>query len=198
MPPQIRMSTAVYVLTPTPAAYASLSLSSADILDMDPLRRHEAITAEWTPPVAEIIPAPSGSPKLPDHPYLIAHVPCFSATAVQSLFGSLRAHGRLWPVQTPQGAFYAYQVTRVVAALDVDASSFLRYPDGNVFLITSHVFRRDPVAGATIFRMPYQHVSATYVTQQFVETVQRTQLTGFTFHQVWDGERPITGPFGGW
>jgi hypothetical protein len=50
--------------------------------------------------------------------------------------------------------------------------------------IVKHVFRSEAVAGATIFTLPNLR-TATFVTDAFVEGVQRAGLKGFDFRMLW-------------
>jgi len=78
-----------------------------------------------------------------------------------------------------------YNPTRVIDALDEDASSVLRFSGGRIMRINRHVFRPEVVKGIDVFKIPNLRVSPTYVSQRFGDLWNSADLKGLEFKQVW-------------
>ena len=122
---------------------------------------------------------------LPDFP-VFATAAAFSRRAVDVLLDLLIEGGEILPLACEEGDFFVYNVTRVLDALDEDASELRRFGrDGRsrVKRIVRHVFVPERVT-ASIFRIPQKPLRI-YVTQRFVDRVEGAGLTGFSFRHVW-------------
>jgi hypothetical protein len=65
------------------------------------------------------------------------------------------------------------------------ASETVRYPDGGLSRIKRYVFKPDAVGDQWLFKIPQKPNGFAFVTDRFVEVVQRAGLTGFGFERLW-------------
>lgn len=111
-----------------------------------------------------------------------------SQRAVDSLFDLLEPNGELLPVEPRAGKikYYAYNVTRVIDALDQQESIVERYSPSAIPVsrVEHYEFKTDLLAGAAVFRIP-DRIEDIYVTQEFVSRAQRDHLFGLRFMKVW-------------
>ena len=147
------------------------------------------MSGEWTPPKLRIYPGDIADRKpAGDFPNLISFIPVFSERALNVLVDLLADSGEVLPLLCSEGSYYAFNVTRIIDALD-ESSSFERFESsGRVFGILHHQFITKRVEGLVIFKMPYMHKSNVYVTDCFVDRVREQNLSGFLFKKVWSNE----------
>lgn len=124
-----------------------------------------------------------------DFPGLASNVPVFSRRAAEALEPILTLNGELLPLIAPQGLYFAYNVTRLIDAIDRNHSKVVRFPSGGVMVIENYVFRADRLVGATIFKDPFYYAEV-YVTNAFVEAATAAKLTGFAFEPLWGASSP--------
>jgi hypothetical protein len=142
----------------------------------------------WKPPLLGSAWKP---PKLigdvaPDHDYPGEGapawlVPIFSPRAAEGLREFLEPNGELLPVIAPLGTYYAYNVTRVIDALDIDASEITGFGRRQ---INRYAFKAESIDGHALFKIPQQRVEI-YVTDAFVERVQELKLNGMWITKCW-------------
>lgn len=125
--------------------------------------------------------------KLPsEFPYLTAGVPVFTPVALAALEDLLKPHGELLPLQSQDGAFYAYNVTAVVDALDISQSDIKFMEDcSRIVIVNRYAFRQDQLTGIPIFKVPQLRKGRVFVTDEFVQRVNDQGLTGFRFRHLW-------------
>lgn len=129
---------------------------------------------------------------LGDFPTLGA-IPVFSERAVLALATLLRGNGELLPLDCAEGAYYAFNVTKVVDALNVQDSKVKWSSTGRVMRVEEYAFHADRLTGLTIFKIPEQ-LNRVLVTAVFTEAVYMAELVGFAFKEVWsDGPRVARG-----
>src|SRR5262245_8017200 len=119
-----------------------------------------------------------------DFPNLIGFIPVFSKRAVTALGDLLAGSGEILPLDCQDGYYYAFNVTRIVAALNESASQFKRFSDGVISGIVRYEFDAGLTKGLSIFKMPYVHKSLVYVTESFADRVRQVGLTGFLFQEI--------------
>jgi uncharacterized protein DUF1629 len=148
-------------------------------LDGRPIRR------SWAPVRVRAVVEEDGV-QLPagDFAGLASNVPVFSRRAAEALEPILTLNGELLPLIAPQGVYFAYNVTRLIDAIDKNRSKVVRFSSGRVMAIEKYVFKPDRLVGATIFKDPFYYAEV-YVTDAFVEAVTAGQLTGFAFEPLW-------------
>ena len=93
------------------------------------------------------------------------------------------------PLKSKDGEYYAYNVTNVVDALDMDKSDLKLFSDGDVMDITQYVFHEHLLLNELIFKIP-QKKALVYVTDAFVKRVRDEELLGFHFPEVYPYTEP--------
>lgn len=143
---------------------------------------------DWTPlPVTLVTADDDGPLATSDCPSLGGAPPAFSARAVEVLRDLLEPHGELLPLACDDGEFWAYNCTRVVDALDEDASEVVRFrSSGRVNSIVRHVLRPAELTNVPVFRLASAPDLYTYVTDAFTEHVTSAGLIGFAPRPVWE------------
>ena len=124
-----------------------------------------------------------------DFPSLIPNVPVFSRRAVAQLHDLLDGNGELLSTFIGSEEHFLFNVTRVIDALDESKSEIIRFENSSkVMDIDSHVFYRDRLVGAVIFKIPQVRTMDVFVTDTFVDRVHAAGLKGFWFPLVWSSE----------
>jgi hypothetical protein len=105
-------------------------------------------------------------------------VPVFSQRAIEALRDLLEPCGEILPLRCHEGTYFAYNVTRLVDALDEAQSELERFSSGRIMWIERPVFFPDRLAGEVIFKVP-QSPNRTFVTDPFVRRIWERGLVGF-------------------
>lgn len=128
-----------------------------------------------------------------DSPWLGSHALVFRRPALGDLEALLRSCGELLPIACSDPDLVIFNATRVLDALDEQASGILRFSSGRIMRITRYAFRPDVTLGVDLFKIPSLRVSPTYVSQRFVERVEASGLRGLVFNRIWspNAERPL-------
>lgn len=179
----------VFVLDTDADRYQSVGLSNEDDWDaLLDLFDGTSIKKNWKALEVEVVrESPTDDDLLPsDFPTLDGVIPIFSAKAVTALRPLLLANGELLPLRSKQGAFTAYNVTRLSDALD-EGRSKLSYFRGSADLmgVARAAFVPEKLVGLTIFKVRQDPRGDIYVTDDFVKSVREAGLAGFDFKQVW-------------
>lgn len=109
----------------------------------------------------------------------------FSERAVTVLGESLQRNGELLPVVYSRRPYFAFNVTTVVDALDVEHSRVNRFSSGRVMSIDQFAFKPECVRQRTIFKIPELLRAFVFVTDELVNQVRGAELDGFDFREVW-------------
>jgi hypothetical protein len=109
-------------------------------------------------------------------------IPVFSENAVTVLEELLFVGGELLPLIFNTVPYFAFNVTRVIDALNQEQSEVTRFSDGSIMQVKQFVFAADRVRGVDVFKIPEQIRSTFFVSQRFVDLVKAHSLMGFKFH----------------
>ena len=120
-----------------------------------------------------------------DSPWLGSHALIFKRAVIERLGKILKQYGELLPVVCPEAELLIFNPTRVVDALDEQASSVLRFSGGRIMLVDRYVFRAEAIANVDIFKIPNLRVSPTFMSERIVELWRTTGLQGLDFNKVW-------------
>jgi hypothetical protein len=121
-----------------------------------------------------------------DFPSLDGVIPVFSERAIAAMRDLLEPRGEILPLRCHEGTYFAYNVTRVIDALDETRSELERFDDGRVMWIDRPAFFPDRLAGEVIFKIP-QSRARVFVTDPFAQRVHERGLAGFALRPVWSG-----------
>jgi len=181
----------VYSLDADSEKYQSLVLERegdwAGLLDQFDGR---PIGSNWQP-VSVTIFREEGRGDLPqsDFPNLGGIIPVFSERAVKALGSLLSENGELLPVRCEEGKYFAFNVTRVIDALDLKQSELEFFPNSNrIMFADRYVFKPERLHGATVFKIPQLPGGYTFNTDEFVARVKEARLVGFCFRELWREE----------
>lgn len=91
------------------------------------------------------------------------------------------------PVNSPEGdRYYLLNITNLLNALDEEKSELEKYSDGSIFIIDEYSYYKDLIKDFPVFKLS-NYPSPMLVTDEFVEKVKSSGLTGFEFKKVWEG-----------
>lgn len=121
-----------------------------------------------------------------DSPWLGEHALIFRGRAASALDTTLRAYGELLPLECSEADMSIYNVTRVIEALDEQASSVVRFSSGRIGIVQRYAFRAEAVRDVDVFKIPNLRVSPTYVSHRFVELWRSSGLKGLEFKRLWE------------
>jgi hypothetical protein len=120
---------------------------------------------------------------------MLMDIPVFTTEAQQALEPVLEGRGEVLPLNVtdaPPDAV-AFNVTRVVDALDEDRSEIKRMSSGKVMRIARPVFIPERIADATIFKVT-TYPRALYVTGTFLEAAEAAGVQGLRLSENWAGD----------
>jgi hypothetical protein len=112
-----------------------------------------------------------------------------NAKARQVLEPYLAGYGELLPLKCNEGRYWAFNVTRLIDALDLHASDVVWGETGNILMINKHVFRPEALDGVLLFKIPQIRRGAIFFTDPFVQLIEGSGLTGLAFKRAWP-QRP--------
>lgn len=181
---QGRHDVSVYELRTDPNRYANFALMNPmdeviyDVFDGRPLRE------TWKTVSITAADEDDDEAELSDYA-LLGTVPIFSLRAMERLPDLLKPAGELLPLRYRRGEYFAYNVTRLLDALDERESVVKRFSTGEVMSVDQYVFRPQVVDRAALFKIPQLPKAHVFVTDPLVERVHAEGLTGFVFHRLW-------------
>lgn len=118
-----------------------------------------------------------------DTPWMGSFLMVMKPKAVDALLDLCLAAGELLPLACDDAELFAWNVTTVVDALNLEKSSLVRYPDGGVMTITEYFFKPDVIADLVAFRIPED--LTIFVGQAFVDRAKSAALVGTVFKELW-------------
>lgn len=135
--------------------------------------------ASWSPLEVELIRDGSAG-TAPSDLVMLGVEPAFTARAVEALQDVLFPFGQILPLRSVDGEFYLWNVTRMLDALDEEASELLRFPSSDrIMVVQRWSFRAAVVERAVAFKIPQMPVAYTFVTDAFMRRVEEERLVGF-------------------
>jgi len=141
--------------------------------------------ADWSPIKVRRVRADGRQRFIPsDFPWLESHVLIMRRTATDALRDIPVANGEILPLLTDDNVELVVFNSRVVDALDESRSSLVKFPETNRIMHIDRVaFIEAVIEGIDIFRLPHR-ASSTYVSNRFVERVNKAGLRGLEFNRV--------------
>ncbi len=120
-----------------------------------------------------------------DSPWLGSHALIFRQPTVEKLGALLKQHGEILPLTCSEADLLVFNATRVLDALDEQASAVTRFSTGRLMRVSHYVFRTTAISGADIFKIPNLRISPTFVSERVVEAWSQAGLRGLVFSKVW-------------
>src|SRR5262249_18919616 len=144
--------------------------------------------AMWRPIPVRLVHEDEGKKLVgSDSPWLGSHALIFRRSAIDKLGALLEEHGELLPLSCSEAELFVFKATRVLDALDEQASAVTRFSSVRVMRVTRYVFKPAAIAGSNIFKIPNLRVSPTFVEERFVKAWASAGLRGLEFKKVWSG-----------
>jgi hypothetical protein len=147
----------------------------------------------WTPLEMYLLKVDDSSGKrfaYSDCPWFGSHTPILRRPAVEALASLVERDAELLPLTCPEAELVALHTYTVLDALDVDQSDIVRFPSsGRVMAIRSYVFRPDALENVVVFKLPQYLRGCTFVTQPYVDAVERAGLVGVGFKRLWSEDQ---------
>ena len=163
-----------------------------DAGDWEHIRVHvngEVRSRTWRPIPVRLIRENEGERlSRSDSPWLGSHAPIFRASALDVLGDLLEPHGEFLPLSCPDARLWMFNATRVIDALDEEASSVVRFESGAIMMIDRPVFRLDRLADVHAFKIPSLRVSPVFFGGAIVRRWMESELQGLEFVKVGSGQ----------
>lgn len=138
----------------------------------------------WSPIPVEVIKRDErGILKRSDAPWLGNHAMIFRPNTIACLQSTLSGFGEFLPLFCAEELF-VFNPTIVVAGLDLAASDFERFPNGNIFMVRRYRFIESIVSRLDVFKITGMRVSPTFFSERFVERWSEENLNGIKFMEV--------------
>lgn len=114
-----------------------------------------------------------------------------SETAMKHLVNSYGKFLECLPVYVDDDKYYAVNVTCIVDALEISKAGIL--PEENEInalepCLIRAAFKEDSIRGLPLFRLKTKNIHETYLSEDFVNEIGRSGLTGFGARLEWDSE----------
>jgi hypothetical protein len=139
----------------------------------------------WTPLEVQLIRDGSAG-TAPGDLVMLGVEPAFTSRAVEALQDVLFPAGQILPLRSPDGEFYLWNVTRMLDALDENASALTRFDSSEkIMSVQRWAFKADVVADAVAFKIPQLPRAFTFVDDTFLKRVKEERLLGFAPRAVW-------------
>jgi hypothetical protein len=113
-----------------------------------------------------------------------------SRRALDVLLPHIGSLGQVLPLAFDEAEYFLFNITNVIDALDIAASDVVYFKDGGFYRVKRYAFKPDVVRDQWLFKIPQHATGFAFVTDRFVEVVQRAGLTGFGFEPLWSDEAP--------
>lgn len=181
----------IYETYPAEGDFDQIELIDKDVLDFfDMFDTELPLSKEWILVKLRCV-HPRSSRKRPlrsDFPNLSGHPMALRQKSVDALRQILDRHAEALPLDDENGeGIFAIHVLTVIDALDREASKVVCFSGTNRIMdIEKHVFKSELLNGVDMFRLPDQSAQ-TFVSQNFVDAVQKAGLVGLDFKLLWEG-----------
>lgn len=116
--------------------------------------------------------------------------PVFSRRAVECLESLISNNVELLPLDFNEGEYFGINVISVLDAIDYEKSIYKTYRDGKrIMAFKKYVFLPNLVENISIFKISDEKTRYAFVSDEFKQTVEMNNLSGFKFKLVWDSEQ---------
>ena len=175
----------IYLLKSNPERYESFCFKNEN--DADVIYQFDGTPiSHWVPISVETDNENSCVKLGSDFPSLIGHIPIFSQRAADALKHILEPNGQLLPLDYNKGKYYAFNVTKLIDALDIERSDIVRFSTGRIMDIIRYEFIANKLdKDLTIFKLLPTPTLRVFVTDTFAQLINSNGLTGFDLKPVW-------------
>lgn len=116
-------------------------------------------------------------------------LPVFSKTALEKLYSLIKDDIEIFPLDCKLGDYFLINVTTVLDAFDRENAKFDLFDNSErIMYVEKYAFYENIIKDHNIFKISIQRISHIFVSEKFVETIEKNELTAFRFKLVWDSE----------
>jgi hypothetical protein len=112
-------------------------------------------------------------------------IPVFTKRAVDVFKDELQENAEILPLKHDEYCCFAINVIRVLDCLDEKQSDIQRLTTGIIFRIKKYVFKKE-IEYPPIFKITTDGKISTFVTEQFIEKIEKNRIIGLACPLVWD------------
>jgi len=174
----------VYILKSDAKYKTIVPIGSPEVLDELKRFNGKPIGKSWEPLRVEFDEELPTNGLASDFPHFLTHVPAFSKRAVKLLADLLEPRGEILPLICDSGQYFAYNVTTLVDAMDLELSSLVRFSSGRIMHVNKYVLCEERIQDPMIFKLPQVPLMSVFVTEPFLRLVKEANLSGFSFVPV--------------
>jgi hypothetical protein len=176
----------IYILKSDANMYENLVLSNDSDWAITQRFNGNPLSNDWTPLKVKVFRDKNSSRELlpSDFPMLATHIPVFSKRAINELYYFLKPNGEILEIKSESLVYFAYNVTTVVDALDVEQCGILRTLQDELIDIKKYSFKISKTGLPAVFKVPQLRLMDVFVTDIFKYRVQEAKLSGFSFKAV--------------
>lgn len=138
------------------------------------------ILERWTP-LKLVRLEPEKGLSLSDAPGFYSHLPVINGRAKNVLGKLFAGVAEVLPATNDEGEFWIINVTNVLDCVDYSNAIVTRFRSGRVMMFDKYAFLADKVKQQHVFKIIEEPLSCPFVSDDFKETVEQNQLTGFRF-----------------
>lgn len=117
-------------------------------------------------------------------------LPVFSRRALDCLAPLINKNAEVLPLDFNEKEYSAINVITVLDAIDYEKSIYKTYRDGKrIMAFKKYAFLPDVIENVSIFKISDEKTRYVFVSDEFKQTVEKNNLSGFKFKPVWDSEQ---------
>ena len=142
---------------------------------------------QWKPvPVKRM--EPEKGLELGDAPGFV--FPVFSRKALKCLEPLISKNVEILPLEFNEKEYLGNNIITVLDAIDYEKSIYKTYRDGKrIMAFKKYAFLPDVIENVSIFKISDEKTRYAFVSDEFKQTVEKNNLSGFQFKLVWDSEQ---------
>lgn len=116
--------------------------------------------------------------------------PVFSRRAWQCLEPLISKNVEILPLDFNEKEYLGINIITVLDAIDYKKSIYKTYRDGiRIMVFKKYAFLPTVIRNVSIFKISDERTRYAFVSNEFKQTVEKNNLSGFKFKLVWDSEQ---------
>lgn len=117
-------------------------------------------------------------------------IPVFSRRALECLEPLISENVEILPLNFEEKEYLGINIITILDAIDYENSIYKTYRDGKrIMAFNKYVFLPNIVENVPIFKISDEKTRYAFVSDEFKQTVEKNNLSGFKFKLVWDSEQ---------
>lgn len=116
--------------------------------------------------------------------------PVFSRRALNCLESLINKNVEILPLDFDEKEYLGINIITVLDAIDYENSIYKTYRDGKrIMAFKKYAFLPNVIKNVSIFKISDEKTRYAFVSDEFKQTVEINNLTGYKFKLVWDSEQ---------